>query len=174
MGVHQWHVQAGHSQLWLTPVSTLVGRGGHSEEHFVMKYGGRAGRSRRWREEGNAHPSLLLSHLTNKQTPDSRCQSLKLIQVGFLRPPQPVELQRVSLLRAGRPIRCPCLPLCMTLGSSYYNIYTQNHQKTNSWPMPLTHYSACHHSLLKSNPFYFNVDSIAVNWVLLALLSIDM
>ncbi len=165
MGVHQWHVQAGYSQLWLTPLRSLVGRGSYSEGCCVMKYGGRTGRSWGWRDEKTLIPPsscLIKACLTNKQTPDCRCQSLNLIQVGLQSTPAS-RTATCFFVRAGRPIRCPCLPLAdlHDAGSPHDNIYSQATRKTNSWLMtPLIRTrSALHLSLLNSNSFYFTVDS---------------
>ncbi len=146
MGVHQWHVQAGHSQLWLNLVPTLVGRGGHSEGHCMMKYGGRAGRSWGWREQSSLPPAV--SFMPVWQTSKHRTVDVNhwTSSRWVFRPPQPVELQHVSLLRAGRPIRRPCLPLAdLHDAGSPHSISTL---KTNSWPTPLIH------SLLRSPPFF--------------------
>lgn len=150
--MHQWHVQAGHSQLWLTRLPTLVGRGGHSEGYRV--WGSREGGGRGVKDGENTQPSLRLSHLRLFwQTSKHRILDVNhwTSSRWIFRPPQPVELQRVSLLRAGRPIRCPCLPLRWSAWRwepLHYNIYTQATRKTNSWPTPLTH------SLLCSPPFF--------------------
>lgn len=163
MGVHQWHVQAGHSQFRLTCVSTLAGRGSHSEGHCV-KYGGRRRES--------THPSLpavsFTPVLTNKQTPDSRCQSLNLIQTGFQTSPAcrtATCFFAESRLTNQTPLSATLL-ICMMLGtpSLQYSSHPKDKQLTDAIN------SALLTSLLYSNPFYSTVDSTAVNSVLLALL----
>lgn len=154
MGVHQWHVQAGHSQLWLSPLPTLVGRGSHSEGHRV-KYGGKGGRSWGWREDRTLIPPsccLMYACLTNKQTPDSRCQSLNLIQVGFQT--TPASRTAMCFFAESRPTNqmplSATLLICMTLGAPHYNIYTQATRKTKQLTDAINSFSALLFTLLYS------------------------
>lgn len=116
-------------------LNTGVGRGGHGEGHGVMKYGGDGGLG--VGDTGRKHPSLLLSHLRlfekSKQTPDSRCQSLNLIQVGFRTSPASkiaTSFFAESQLTNQMPLSASLL-ICMMLGASHNNIYTQVTKKTN-------------------------------------------
>lgn len=155
------------------PLPTLVGRGGHSEGHRVRKYGGRGGRSWGWREHSTLPPAFSFTPvLRNKQTPDSRCQSLNLIQVGFQT--TPASRTAMCFFAESRPTNqmpLSATPLiCMTLGAPSLQYLHSSHQKDKQLTDAINSYSALYPSLLYSNSFYFNVDSTAVNSVLLALL----
>ncbi|KAF1387195.1 hypothetical protein PFLUV_G00102830 [Perca fluviatilis] len=88
------------------------------------------------RERELIPPSCCLIYvcLTNKQTPDSRCQSLNLIQVGFQT--TPASRTATCFFAESRPTNqmpLSATPLiCMTLGVPHYNIYTQATRKTDA------------------------------------------
>lgn len=129
LGVHQWHVQVGHSQLCLTPrhppPPTWAGKAIVNGSVWGGMEGGAGGAE--VGEQREHQPSLLLSRscLFDKQSIADRHRP-----VG-VHSPLPVEMQRfwfVFLLRANWPIRRRWSA----------SIYTQGIRKTNSWPPPLT------------------------------------
>lgn len=144
--MHQWHVQAGHSQLWLTPLPTLVGRGGHREGYRL--WGSREGGGRGVKDGENTQPSLLLSHLT----PDSRCQSLNLIQVDF----QTTPTSRTATCffaesRSTNQMPLSATPLiCMTLGAPSLQYLHSSHKKDKQLTDAINSYSALLSTLLYS------------------------
>lgn len=114
MGLHQWHVQAGHSQLWLNPWPAVVGRA-----TILMKgtYDGKwSGKSSGWREENNLSP--LSSPQT--KTADSRCQVSEPHPGGFqATPTNTIAAFFVCQLTSQMPMSTPSWVCMMPRASSY-------------------------------------------------------
>lgn len=128
-------------------------------------------------EDGREHSTLppavsFTPVMANKQTPDSRCQSLNLIQVGFQT--APASRTATCFFAESRSTNQMPLsatpPICMMLGAPSLQYLLSSHQKDKQLTNAINSYSALHPSLLYSDPFYSIVDSTAVNSVLLALL----
>lgn len=143
VGVHQWHVSAGPSQLWLTAWPAVVGRATVLMKGTMWSHG-----ERRVQDGEKREQFIPLSSQTN--TADSRCQAGP--------PPQPIRLQHlfVCQLTGQTPMYAPLMGVHDAEGPLL-------HPTPQRGDGPSTH--------LLSSPFDIIVACSTVMSVLLALLS---
>lgn len=148
MGVHQWHVQVGHPQLWLSLLPALVDGGSHREGHCVKYAGGELGTERK----GEAHPSLLLSHLhlSDQEAKNELCQCQST-------EPHPASRTAICFVcwEPFDQLDAPCLPLCYSAWSwsPSWQYRHSSHMEDKQLTDPINPCSAHHHSY--SNPLSF-------------------
>lgn len=130
MGVHQWYVQAGHSQLWLTP-HFLVDRGSHMEGHM---------------DDGKGKDKIRMEKQSSlfcfQRLPIWQTYSYRILSVHqwtsswwILRPLQLVEMVACWV---SQPIGGPCLPMHYWSAWSWESIITTSTLKATTKEEMLT------------------------------------